>query len=86
MVEKDLQNVFNFQMITEKTLCSKDFTSNLRDISYEKEMIKVPTNFVTNLLLSIFVLLKKQKQELNFQQVVPKNFSYFVPAIMVIIF
>ena len=54
------------QVITEKTLCSKDFTSNLRDMKVIVTII--PTYLVTNLLLSSFSFLKNQKQESGFQQ------------------
>ena len=49
--------IYNFviQVISEKTLCSKGFTSNLREIFTWKLIVTIiPADLVTNLLLSSF--------------------------------
>ena len=68
---------FTFHVISEKTLCSKDFNNNLRDI----HIIIMPSNLVTNLLLFFcFPFVKTKQQESIFQQVgdlVTKNIHIF---------
>ena len=64
------------QVISEKTLCSKGFTSNMKII-----VNIIPTDLVTNwLFILFFVLSYKPKQESGFQQVgglVTRNISVF---------
>ena len=46
---------FVIQVVTEKTMCSKDLTSNSRDYFYIKIIeIVIPVNLVTSLLFSLF--------------------------------
>ena len=52
-------------MISEKTLCSKGFTNNLRDFYMKIIATIIPTDLVTNSLLRSY----KPKQESGFQQV-----------------
>ena len=49
---------FVFQVICEKTLCSKDFKRNLRDkMEKNKNMKIIPTIFRTNLFANLFLSL-----------------------------
>ena len=59
---------FVFQVNSEKTLCSKDFTRNLRDFYAKIIAAIIPANVVTSFLSSLFFQ-RNQKQEWNFQQV-----------------
>ena len=69
-------------MISENLLCSKDFTSNLRDIFYVKIVVTIIlSDLVTNsLLLSFCPFLQTKKPESGAQQVgglVTRNTSVF---------
>ena len=69
------------QVICEKTLSSKGFTSNFKDILNENNLTIIPTDLVTNSLWFLFLsFLTNQKQESGFQQVgglVTRNISVF---------
>ena len=54
------------KMISEKTLCSKGFTSYLTYFYTKIIVIIIPTDLVTNVLLSIFVLSQKPKTRIKF--------------------
>ena len=75
--------IYNFviQVISEKTLCRKDFTSNLRDIfawnnrNYDSYIFTYKFAFIL-----FFSFLTNQKEESGFQQVgglVTRNISVF---------
>ena len=76
---------FLIQVISEKTLCSKGFTGNLRGIFYMKAILTInPTHQVANFFLSsFFSFLANQKQKSGFQRVgglVTRNISVFVQS------
>ena len=73
---------FVFQVISEKTLCSKNFTKNLREIfiwnNRNYNSYKFSYKFI---FISFLSFHRNQKQESNFQQVVGlvtrNNFGFF---------
>ena len=72
---------FVIQVIREKTLCRKGFTSNLRDILQENNRNYNSYRFIYKFAFILFLsFLTNQKQESGFQQVgglVTRNISVF---------
>lgn len=56
-------------MISEKT-CNEGFTNNLRDVLHENKSKYSFPKFSCKLAFITFVFLRKQKQEINFKQIV----------------
>ena len=63
--------IYNFviQVISAKTPCSKDFTSNLRDFLHENNHNYNSYIFSYKIAFILFFSFQKQKQESGFQQV-----------------
>ena len=67
-----------FQVIREKTLCSEDFTKNLREVFYENN--RKYNSYKFSYKFAFLSFRSNSKQESNFQQVgdlVRRNVSVF---------
>ena len=71
---------FVIQVISEKALCSRGFTSNLRDFHVKIIVTIIPIDSITNSLLSSFCPFRQTQQQSGFLQVgglMTRNISVF---------